>query len=181
MKTFILKNKTKRTVFLALLFAIAILLSFVENILPPPIPTVPGLKFGLSNIIVMYALLFLGYRSALALALLKGFFAFGSRGAMAGAFSTTGGLIALCAMITVLLMFKNKATYLSVSIVGAVFHNLGQFLMVLLFYGTAMWVLLPILILSGVAAGALTATSLRFLIPAFQYIHKENGDSPNAS
>jgi len=174
------KNKTHHLVLLSLLFAMAIVLTFVENMLPPLIPTIPGLKFGLSNIIVMYTLIFLGYQPALAIVLLKGLFAFGTRGAMAGAFSTFGGLFALCAMALVLFIFKKQATYLSISMIGAVCHNLGQFLMVLLFYGAAMWTLLPILILSGIVAGAITATSLRFLLPAFQSNHREDGGSQDA-
>lgn len=168
------KNKTQHLVLLALLFAMAMVLTIVENSLPPILPTIPGLKFGLSNIVVMYTLVFLGNKPALAIALLKGLFALGTRGAMAWAFSTFGGLFALFAMILVLYIFKNQSTYLSISIIGAVFHNLGQFLMVLLFYGAAMWTLLPILILFGIAAGVVTATSLRFLIPAFKYIQRED-------
>ena len=54
-----LKSKTKRTsllVLTAMLFAIAIVLSLVEGALPALIPSVPGVRFGLSNIAVMYSL-----------------------------------------------------------------------------------------------------------------------------
>ncbi|HOR14100.1 MAG TPA: Gx transporter family protein, partial [Clostridia bacterium] len=57
-KTAFPKNNTAKLVLLALLFAIALVLAALENTLPPlPLPF-PGLKLGLSNIAIMYALFF---------------------------------------------------------------------------------------------------------------------------
>jgi heptaprenyl diphosphate synthase len=48
----------------SLIFAAALVLAVVENALPPLPIAVPGVKFGLSNIAVMYALFFLGRKQA---------------------------------------------------------------------------------------------------------------------
>jgi len=156
-------------VLLALIFATAMVLAWVENLLPPLPIAVPGVKFGLSNIAVMYALFFLGGKEAFALAFLKGLFVLGTRGLVAASLSLAGGLLAVLLMLAILRTFKERSTYLGISIVGAVAHNLGQFAVVTLLYmGISLWFYLPVLLISGVMAGMLTATMLRFILPALK-------------
>lgn len=57
----------------------------------PALGLPPGVKPGLANIVVMYALFFLGRGQALTLVLLKSFFAMLTRGPSAGALSLAGG------------------------------------------------------------------------------------------
>ena len=163
------RNKTHQLVLTVLLFALALVLSIVENALPPlPIP-VPGVKMGLSNIIVMYTLLLLNRRSALAIAVLKSGFVLITQGMLAGFLSLMGGLMSIGVMVIIILCFKEKASYLMISISGAVFHNLGQWIGVVLVYSTLnLWVYLPVLLVSGVIAGGVTATLLKFILPALK-------------
>lgn len=72
-------KKIIRVVFTGLLFAAAIVLSIAENSLQIPV-LAPGVKLGLANVMVMYALFFLGKRYALLLAALKAVFALITRG-----------------------------------------------------------------------------------------------------
>jgi heptaprenyl diphosphate synthase len=162
-------SKTQSIVLASMIFAVALVLSIVENILPPlPIP-VPGVKFGLSNIAVMYALFFLGWKQAYVIAVLKGGFVFITRGIIAGALSLSGGILSVTVMLLLLLLFGEKISYLSISIFGAVSHNLGQFLVIILIYtGMNIWPYFPILLISGVIAGTVTSTLLRFILPAFK-------------
>lgn len=51
------RTPTRKIVLTAMFFATAIVLSIMESAIPMPIP-IPGVKFGLSNIVVMYALFF---------------------------------------------------------------------------------------------------------------------------
>lgn len=162
-------QKTRLLVLTALMFAFALVLSIVENTLPPvPIP-VPGVKLGLSNIAVMYALFFLDKKQAFAIAVLKALFVVITRGIIAGFLSLSGGILSLVVMTLLMLVFKEKITYLVLSIFGAVFHNIGQFLAISLIY-TNIYILmyLPILLISGVVAGIATSTLLRFIMPAFK-------------
>lgn len=163
------KNNTHRMVLTGLIFATALVLSVLESALPPlPIP-VPGVKFGLSNIAVMYALFFLGRKQAYTIGVLKAFFVFVTRGAIAGLLSLSGGVLSITVMIILMLLFRERITYLVLSIFGAVFHNLGQFLVILAIYaGMNLWAYLPVLLVSGVAAGIVTSTLLRFIIPALR-------------
>lgn len=162
-------NTTQVMVLSSMIFATAIVLSILENMLPPIVVAVPGVKFGLSNIAVMYALFFLGKKQAYTIAILKGFFAFATRGAVAGLLSLVGGLLSLTIMVILIMIFREKISYLIISIFGAVFHNIGQFIVIAILYtGMNMLAYLPVLLLSGLIAGIVTSTLLRFILPAFK-------------
>ena len=159
----------KNLVLAGLLFAIAIVLSIVESSLPPLLVFVPGVKLGLSNIVVMYSLFFLGKKRAFTITILKSLFVFITRGLIAGVLSLTGGILSIIVMLLLILIFKDKISYLLLSISGATFHNIGQFIALSLIYTNLyLWVYLPVLIISGVAAGIATSTLLKFILPAFK-------------
>ena len=130
--------------------------------------SVPGVKFGLSNIAVMYALFFLGKKEAFTIAVLKAFFVFLTRGFVAALLSLCGGMLSIVVMAFLIYIFRDKISYLLLSISGAVFHNIGQFIAISFIYANIyLWVYLPVLLISGVFAGIATATLLRFILPAF--------------
>jgi len=155
---------------LGLLFALAIVLSIIESLLPIPIP-VPGIRLGLANIVVMFALIFLKRNDALILVILKAVFVAATRGMVAGALSLAGGIFALAIMVLLLLVFKDRCTFLLLSISGAVFHNLGQITAASLILGTTLWIYLPVLILSGLVTGFATSILLKITSPVFLRLH----------
>lgn len=162
-------SRTQNMVLTAMIFATALVLAIVENMLPPLPLAVPGVKFGLSNIAVMYALFFLGAKEAFLIAVLRGGFVFITRGVVASALSLTGGLLSVAVMLVLLMIFKERISYLSLSIFGALSHNFGQFLVIsILYVGVNMLPYLPVLLISGVIAGIVTSTLLRFILPAFK-------------
>jgi heptaprenyl diphosphate synthase len=160
----------KRIALLGLLFALAIVLSIVEGLLPIPAP-VPGIKLGLSNIVVMFALFQLNKRDALALCILKAVFVAVTRGTVAGILSLTGGLFALGIMTLLIIILKDKSTYLLVSIAGAVFHNIGQTLAASIILQTFLWPYLSILIFTGLVTGFATSILLKLTSPVFLRLH----------
>ncbi len=163
-------TKTKLLVLTSLLFAVALVLSIVENSLPSVslLVPVPGVKLGLSNIAVMYALFFLNKKPAIAIAVLKGMFVVMTRGPIAGLLSLSGGLLSVIVMSLLMFIFKDKISYLVLSIFGSIMHNVGQFIVVSIIYDNIyLWVYLPVLLISGVVAGIATSTLLRFILPAF--------------
>lgn len=162
-------SRIKTMVFTALLFATAIVLAVLENMLPPLPIAVPGVKFGLSNIVVMYALFFLGARQAYAIGVLKALFVLITRGLVAGALSFAGGMLSITIMLLLLYLFKNRVSYLTAGVTGAISHNIGQFLVVTALYaGTGIWGYLPVLLISGLIAGLITATLLRTVMPVLK-------------
>lgn len=164
------KINIKRIALLGLLFALAVVLSVLENLIPIPIP-VPGIRLGLSNIVIMFALFNLNKRDALTLALMKSTFVLTTRGPIAGIMSLSGGLCALAIMILVILIFKNRSTYLSVSVAGAVFHNIGQITAASLIMQTFLWPYLPLLLISGLVTGIATSILLKLTSSAFKRLH----------
>lgn len=163
--------KTKLLVLTALLFAVALVLSVVENSIPtvPIAIAVPGVKLGLSNIAVMYALFFLDKKPAFTIATLKALFVVITRGPIAGLLSFCGGMLSLLIMSVLILIFKDKISYFVLSIFGSVFHNVGQFIAISFIYTNMyLWVYLPVLLIAGVVAGMATSTLLRFIMPAFK-------------
>jgi heptaprenyl diphosphate synthase len=162
-------SRIKTMVFTALLFATAIVLAVLENMLPPLPIAVPGVKFGLSNIVVMYALFFLGARQAYTIGVLKALFVLITRGLVAGALSFAGGMLSITIMLLLLYLFKDRVSYLIVGVTGAISHNIGQFLVITVLYaGTGIWGYLPVLLISGLVAGLITATLLRTVMPALR-------------
>lgn len=165
-KTVIVKGNIRRLVLTGLLFAAALVLSAVEDAIHMPL-LAPGVKLGLSNIIVMYSLIFLGKRNALSVAFLKSFFVFITRGYIAGMISLSGGLCSIAVMSLLLVIFKDKISYLIISISGSVFHNLGQLAAVSLLYTNLLFLPhIPVLLISGVIAGAATSALLSVVLPA---------------
>jgi heptaprenyl diphosphate synthase len=155
-----------RVALLGLLFALALVLSVLESFFPLPVPA-PGIRLGLANIVVMFALFHLKKRDALALVVLKAVFVAATRGTVAGLLSLSGGLLALGIMTLLLLLMKDKSTYLLISIAGAVFHNLGQITAASIILETALWIYLPVLILAGIVTGFATSILLKMTSPVF--------------
>lgn len=165
-------TKTYTLVLTSILFAFALVLALVENALPPvPIP-IPGVKLGLSNIIVMFTLFFVGKTEAFSIAVLKALFVFLTRGFTASFLSLCGGVLSVFVMMLLLLIFKKKISYLILSICGAIFHNIGQFFAISILYSTmSLWAYIPLLIISGIVAGIATSVILRLILPAFTKIY----------
>jgi len=150
---------------MGMLFALAMVLSFLEGMLPvlPAMP--PGVKLGLSNIVTMYTLFFLGRRSAYTIAVLKSLFVLMLRGPVGASLSLAGGLLSVTVML-LLMALPQEPSKLILSVCGAVFHNIGQLLMSVAVLKSAFaFAYLPVMILSGVAMGLLTAMLLKLLLP----------------
>lgn len=151
----------------AMLFAIALVLMVLEGMIPP-IPTLPlGIKLGLSNIVVMYALFFLGKRQAFSILVLKSLFVFLTRGAVAFAMSFCGGIFSLFILVLFFRLKKFEISYIMASVCASIAHNIGQLLISSLILKTsAVFYYLPILLISGVIMGIVTGVSLKVLVPA---------------
>ena len=155
-------KKTKRLVLLAMLTAVAMILSYVESLLPSV--GIPGVKMGLANIAVIFALFRFGWKEAAALSLVRVLLVsllFGSVGAML--YSLAGAVLSLAVME--LLRRIARFTAVGISVAGGVAHNAGQILMAMLILQTKqLLVYLPVLAVSGIAGGVLTGLAAALLI-----------------
>lgn len=167
------KSRIYKLVLTGMLFAVAIVLSVVENSLPLPMP-VPGVKLGLSNIVVMYVLFFLGRGQALSIVFLKALFSVLTRGMVAGILSLSGGLLSVGVMSLIMLITVKKASYFVLGMFGALCHNIGQFLAIVVIYRNNMLIYyLPVLLVAGVIAGFITSILLRYILPALKRLGLE--------
>ena len=158
-------NKTHSIALSGLLFALAMALSFIEGTLVIP-GLLPGMKLGLANIVVMYALFFMGPKQALVLDVLKAFFVFLVSGWTAGFLSLCGGLLSLLVM-WLLYKLPRRPTYFILSVCGALGHNIGQLIAASFLLSSALALTYaPIMIVCGLGMGLVTSSSLAALLPA---------------
>ena len=138
--------KTKRIALMAMCIALAMILSYVLG------AGVSGVKLGLANIVVIFALYKLGWKEAVGISLLRVLLVSLLFGHVASFFySIAGAALSLVGMI--LLRKTEKLSCVAVSVLGGVLHNLGQILVAVAIMGRNVVYYLPGLILSGVAAG----------------------------
>ena len=159
---------TKKITLIAILSALAVVLSIAESMLLPDVSFFPpGAKPGLANIVVMFAASFLGSIPAFFITLLKSLFVFITRGTTAFFMSIGGGVLSTCVLCALLKFKKLPMSFTGIGIICAVFHNAGQLLCACIVTGTfSLLNYAPLLILFGAVTGFLTGTVLKYTIPA---------------
>lgn len=155
--------KTKKLTILGLCVALALILSYVESLLPPLI-AVPGVKVGLPNIVILFLLYRYGWKEAGAVSLIRlmltaalftGFAAF--------FYGLSGAVLSLAG--STLLKRSRRFSPLGVSAAGGVLHNLGQIALAAFILNSGyIFAYLPVLLLSGTVAGALVGLLAGLLI-----------------
>lgn len=135
-----------------LMIALAMVLSYVEFLIPFSV-AIPGVKLGLANIVVMFALYRLGTPQAFVISMLRVFlmtFMFGN--AFALMYSLSGAVLSLIVML--LLLKTGKFGPVGIGAAGGVAHNIGQILCAMVLLETSRLVYyLPVLFVSGTIAG----------------------------
>lgn len=144
--------KTKKLTMYALLVALALILSYLESLVPLSF-AIPGIKMGLPNIVIVFALYKLSFRAAGCISLIRVVLVsilFGN--VMSMAYSLAGAVLSLAVMW--LLKRCGRFGSVGVSVAGALGHNLGQIATAVLLLETPglVWYL-PALCVSGAVAG----------------------------
>lgn len=135
---------------MGVLLSLSLVLSYLESLVPLP----AGVKLGLANTVTLFLLYRHRTYEALTVALLRILLSallFGSP--VSFFYSLLGGIFSLSVML--LLLRLRIFSPVGVSLGGAVFHNLGQLVAAILLLGESLILYLPILLLSGTAAGTL--------------------------
>ena len=170
------KNIARRTATDGILAALALTLSFFESMIPDIAFLPPGAKLGLSNIAVMFAVLAVGYGDGLVIAVLKSGFVFLTRGTASFFMSISGGVLSCVTLIAIAAASKKlhkDFSYIGISVICAVMHNIGQIAAASVYTGTNLAAsYLPMLIIFGIIAGIITGIVLRTVMPAiFKIMH----------
>lgn len=167
------RDKTFRLALLSVLAALTMALSFMEAILPPLAFFPAGFKIGVSNIAVMYALFCLSVPHAIILSVVKSLFVLFISGGYAFSLSLLGSIMSVVAMAVAIKIFKSKISYSAVSVIGALFHNGAQLLLVcVITASTAAIYYSPLLIIAAVICGFATAAILRACMPTIEKFSK---------
>ena len=150
---------------LALLTAAALVI-FVAEAQIPPIIAVPGVKLGLSNIIVLLTMYIYGRREGavvLGLKIVLGSIFSGQL--MSFFYSAAGGLLCLGVMSLLKGMLTEKQIW-ATSAFGAAAHNIGQLIVAIAILGTdkLVWYL-PVLLASGIITGLFTGLCAQLTLP----------------
>ena len=164
-------KQSQRIAICGMLLALMLVLGFVESQLPVA-ASVPGIKLGLSNGVLIFAVYMLNVPTAFLLmglkVLLSGLM-FGSPSAMMYAFA--GGLLS---MIVMSLLSRMKGlSPVVVSMAGGVSHNVGQVAMAMLVLGTPQLLYyMAVLMVAGLVTGMATGMAANGIIRRFQREHK---------
>jgi heptaprenyl diphosphate synthase len=156
-------KKIEKLAFLAMTAAIAIVLSFVESQIPAFF-TIPGVKLGLANVAIIFALYKMGFFEAVTVSLIRiftVFLIFG--GVMPLLYSLAGAVLSLAVMYV--LKRSTPLSEIGVSVSGGVAHNIAQVTVAaFLFDSNALYLYLPVLLLSGTVAGVLIGIASAVLV-----------------
>ena len=128
-------SSTKSIAFLGISASVALLLSYIEFLLPPLFAAVPGIKIGLPNVIIIFVLYAVGVKAAAGVSFVRlcvSSLLFGNP--VMFAYSAAGAVLSFLVMI--ILKKTDKLSAVGVSVAGGVAHNLGQIFVAMLLLNT---------------------------------------------
>lgn len=161
--------KTKKVATLGLTIALAMIMSYIEALVPLSF-AVPGIKMGLANIVIIFVLYKIGTREAIIVSLIRVILvSLLFSNAMAMAYSIAGAVLSLLVMW--ILKKTDKFSVIGVSVAGGIMHNVGQIIMAVILLGTEQIALyLPVLIITGTATGIVIGIVAGLVINRFKNI-----------
>lgn len=148
-----MRHTSRKLAYLGLCTAVALILAYVEVLLPPLTSAVPGIKLGLPNIAIIFVLYRYGVRYAAMVSFVRiavVSILFGNP--MTFAYSAAGATLSL--LVMAILRRMDVLSTVGVSVAGGVFHNVGQILMAMWLLGTAeLGYYLIVLAITGTVSG----------------------------
>ena len=157
--------KVQKIALLGVLLAATIVIAIAESFIPSF--TIPGIKLGFANIVILVTLYELGVKEAVFINLVRVLVVSLVRGtflSMGFFMSLTGAVMSLGVMILFCLLIK-KFSIIGVSVIGSLFHVTGQILIAMIYMGSVyVFYYLPIIALSAVITGILVGFIARAII-----------------
>ena len=151
---------TKRIAKLSMLLSISVVLGLIESFIPIMNGIVPGIKLGLANIVIVFAIYELSFKDAIYISVLRviligilrtGLFS------ISFFFSLAGALLSIVFMY--LAKEYTKMSIVGVSVVGSIFHSIAQIIIACIFLSNINIVYyLPILLISSIVTGVIVGS-----------------------
>ncbi len=162
------KLNSRKIALSGLLLALALIISVVENYLPPIIPALPYAKIGLGNVVLLASFMLLGVWQGYCILLLRCLLtAVFAGNYVALLWSLPSALVAYTVMI---ILYKSRLfSVCGVSIVGGMLHNFVQILVATIVVGKSVFAYLPYMMLAGALAGFATGTICYFVLKAVKH------------
>lgn len=162
------KETAKRIALSGLLVAIMLIVGYIESLLPLTLWGIPGVKLGLANCVLVFAVYLLDLPVAWVLMLLK----VGLCGLLFGGlfpaslYGLAGGVLS---MLTMSILSRTKGIHIiTVSMLGAAMHNVGQVLMAMLLLHTGrLLYYMAALLVFGLVFGSCTGVCAALVIRRF--------------
>ena len=154
--------------YLAVLTSAALILHLVETWLPPILTFAPGTKIGLANAVTLFTLMVFGWGATAVLTAARCLLAALFGGNMFGLlYSLGGGFAALIVMSLAWYFLYPRISVVSISILGAVAHNIVQLLIASLVVGQIkVLYLLPTNIIASFIAGIVIGFAVHYTVKA---------------
>lgn len=147
---------THKLVLIGVLTASAIVIAILESFIPSI--GIPGIKLGLANIVILLTIYELGVMEAAFINILRVLIVAVVRGtllSMGFFMSLTGAFLSFAIMVLFALTIK-KFSVIGVSVIGAIFHVVGQILVAMIYLDSAYILFyLPVIALSAIITGVL--------------------------
>ena len=153
----------KKTAFLGVFLALAMICSYIEMLIPFNFG-IPGVKLGLTNIVVVLMLYTIGTREAIMVSVLRILLMgilFGNVTSIV--YSLAGGILSF--LVMAILKKTGQLGCISVSVAGGISHNIGQILAAAVVVNSfSILYYLPVLLIAGVVTGLLIGILAQELI-----------------
>ena len=165
-------EKTKRFVYLALLSAMAIVLSIVESVYIGPVLYM--VRLGLANIVALVTIRLLGVKEMIIVNTMRVVISNLMRGMIFGStFWISLGGVALSS-IALIILDKMKSSLMFTSVICSICHSVGQVLVVVMFYmQPRVAAVLPYLLLGSVPMGFITGTTAKLVLDRIKPLRKD--------
>ncbi len=171
------RDNIRRLCMNAMLLGIALLLSYLEAVLPLSLwLPLPGFKLGLANILVTLVFVAVSPWDAAVISICRisvmGIL-FGN--AASFAFSLGGAVLSYGGLWLLARAGKRHFSMIGVSVGCAALHNMGQLLVAAAWFGTDVILgYLPMLLLAAVLFGSVTGILLELLLPRFRALRSRS-------
>lgn len=154
--------------------ALALLLSYVENLLSLFVPWLPGLKIGLANVLITFLFFFVSEWEAAAVSFCRVVIMGLLFGNAASFLYSLGGALLAFSGLFIAKKLGDKVSFLGTSALCACLHNAGQMIVAACFFGVGVLrVYFPYLIIGGVFFGALTGLLLNLIASKYKKVIDE--------
>ena len=165
--------QSRKITFLSMMVGYSLILYIIESYIPNPLIVLfPGAKLGLTNIVTLTTLIILGLKDTFTIVTVRVVLSSIFSGPLSYLFFSMGGAY-LSLLIMYLFLQKDEFSTISVSIIGAISHNIGQLLIASIIVENILTIgYLPFMLITSLITGFFVGISVKYCLPIIYNICK---------